>query len=57
MCQCHDLYEPVPYRLAKPRTEVVTQCHDSYKDIDLERRDQERHPEVEVFAGREPVPV
>jgi hypothetical protein len=57
MSQCHDIYEPVPHRPAQPRTGVATRCHDAYEDVDLERADQEGHPEVDVLAGREPARV
>jgi hypothetical protein len=53
MCQCHDIYEPVPYRAARPQPGVVTQCHDVYPDLDVDRPDQKGHLEAAVFAGQE----
>jgi hypothetical protein len=53
MCQCHDIYEPVPYRPAIPQPTVVTQCHDVCADVDLDSPDQKGHLEPELFAERE----
>jgi hypothetical protein len=57
MCQCHDIYEPVPYRKARAQPTVVTQCHDVYADLDLDSPDQKGHLEAEFVAGQEPARV
>lgn len=53
MCQCHDTYEPVPYRTARPQSTVVTHCHDVYADNQLASRDHKAHPEAEPCAAQE----
>jgi hypothetical protein len=57
MCQCHDMYEPVPYRPAVPLPQVVTQCHDPYPGQDVDRPETKEKLEVVAFAGREPARV